>query len=271
MWVWQHLMEDVEASTSLVLSVVYKNHWWNNIALIQTGQDANTITFLLALTYFLQSICINKLENEGWKSPGKIHWYLFNLVFKFFISVFLAATLRFCKGNHVTSYETARHPLEPILLDFKPPWSLYRGYRTSTSYCSAASDSSLLLANIPKSVTGWPAPSWTSPAGLGLQGERFLLAPEQTSSTRIATDCWRFLKALLNYAIIKEFIGHLVPIPVSWLKPSPEELHCLPKFFLLSVCLLFPVLQGIPCSLGMACMLQKVFQWREGERELQEK
>lgn len=54
---------------------------------------------------------------ESWK----IHWYLFNLVFKFFIPVFLAAISHFCKGKHVTSYETARHPLKTILLDFKPP------------------------------------------------------------------------------------------------------------------------------------------------------
>lgn len=161
---------------------------------------------------------------ESWK----IHWYLFNLIFKFFISVFLAAISRFCKGKHVTSYETARRPLKTILLDFKPPWSLYRGYRTRTSYHSAASGSSLLLSNISSQwVTGWPAPSWTSTASsmLGLQGERFLLTPQRTSLTRIATHCWRYLQTVLNHAIIKEFIGHLVLIPVSWLKPTPEELH----------------------------------------------
>jgi len=44
---------------------------------------------------------------ESWKTC----WYLFNLILKFFILVFLAPISCFCKWKHAISYETARHPL----------------------------------------------------------------------------------------------------------------------------------------------------------------
>lgn len=95
----------------------------------------------------------------------------------------------------------------------------------------------------------WPVSDQLASTQLNqLQGEHFLLAPQQTSLTRIATDCWRYLKAVLNHAIINEFIGHLVWIPVSWLQPTPEELHTVFPSSSSSLCIFYSLFCR---SLGM--------------------